>query len=235
MNNHHKFTHFMYFEAISRIWVIVARWSSLLMIAVPDKLNNQRIINGKIPETNEFAPAAAHCSMFFTLTPPSTCISNFGYCARIAATFDICSAMNDCPKWIIVNRYVHMNKPPNPGSTVIMSTLSMVLQIGRIFSTGVFGLILTPTSILCNLIVWNKNKGINCVHELLLIECICPFHQLPRDEMYIVWRRPAMMKSSWNEFISNLCHILNPHLRFWDHHVNIEEWLRSKWFPQWSH
>ena len=62
-------------------------------------------------------------------------------------TFGIISAMNFCP--------------PNPGSTVMISTISTRLTNGSTDSTGVFGFTPTPTFIPAFFICWISSRGLS--------------------------------------------------------------------------
>eukprot|EP00732_Lithocolla_globosa_P005665 Lithocolla_globosa_v1_NODE_6008_length_1150_cov_22.538813.p2 type:complete len:120 gc:universal NODE_6008_length_1150_cov_22.538813:1004-645(-) len=90
-------------------------------------------LNTELPATIMFAPALAAASMVLGPRPPSTSMSSFGYLLRKLDTFGIMSSMKD---W-----------PPNPGSTVIMRTISTASTSDNTHSTGVFGFNATPTFI----------------------------------------------------------------------------------------
>lgn len=87
------------------------------------------------PGTAMLAPAFATASIVYKFIAPSTCIFKYGYFLRSARILDSGDGINACPA--------------NPGTTVIISTMSThpVYINGKSTSTGVIGLMAMPTCI----------------------------------------------------------------------------------------
>ena len=102
--------------------------------------------------TIRYLKSAFQCTLISTIR--SRCHTVF--------TFGIISAMNFCP--------------PNPGSTVIISTISTRSTNGSTDSTGVFGFTPTPTFILAFFICWISSRGLSdwsTINEMNTYALLC--------------------------------------------------------------